>query len=104
MSKTICSKCRYAIQDVLEMFCMRRKLHTKDGLFVDCCCFSPKSVFHRITQSTEMLAEKLVYLVRDGYNGAANYYWCSTVTDGMWKTKQEAVAATVAKLEEVYNK
>ena len=63
--------------------------------------FPEYTVFHQITASPEELAERLVYLVRDSYNGAANYYWCSTVTDGMWKTKAEAIAATVAKLKEV---
>lgn len=63
-----------------------------------------KTVFARITVSPEVLAEKLVYLVRDSYNGAANYYWCSTVADdGMWRTKQEAITATVAKLKGVVN-
>jgi hypothetical protein len=57
------------------------------------------SLFDKITVSAEVLAEKLVYLVRDSYNGAANYYWCSTVADGMWKTKQEAISATVAELK-----
>jgi hypothetical protein len=44
-----------------------------------------------------------VYLVRDSYNGAANYYWRSTIIDKAWKTKPEAIAATVEKLKEVYN-
>ena len=59
-----------------------------------------KTLFHRITASPEALAEKLVYLVMNSYNGAVNYYWRSTIIDKAWKTKQEAIAATVAKLKE----
>lgn len=60
-----------------------------------------KTVFQKITSSPEVLAEKLVYLVIDSYNGAANYHWRSTIIDKAWKTKQEAIAATVARLREV---
>ena len=62
-----------------------------------------RTVFARITPSPEVLAEKLVYLVRDSYNGAANYHWRSTIIDKAWKTKPEAIAATVAKLKGVCN-
>jgi hypothetical protein len=96
VSKTICSKCRYAIQDILEMFCMYRKLHTKDGLFKNCHCFSPKSVFDHITASPEVLAEKSVY---QNYIGL----WCSPFIQWGKDTKEEAIAETVARLKEVYN-
>ncbi len=102
MSKTICSKCRYAIQDVSEMFCMYRKLHTNDGLFVNCHCFSKKSLFHHLTQSPEVLAEKLVYsfpfVDREGQVIIA---WYSSIEDGRWFTKAEAITATLEKLKEV---
>lgn len=65
------------------------------------CPYPRKTLYQTIIAAPEVLAEKLVYLVRDSYNGAANYYWCSTVADGVWKTKQEAIAATVAELKEV---
>ena len=113
MSKTICSKCRFAIQDVLEMFCLFRKLHTEDGLFVNCHCFRPKTVFDRITASPEVLAEKLVYptygmisrtwdFEKDDW-GTAEPSWSSSVTpsDLYYSTKEEAIAATVARLKEV---
>ena len=61
---------------------------------------SKSNYFEHITASPEVLAKKLVYLVRDSYNGAANYYWRSTVVDDAWKTKTEAIVATVAKLKE----
>ena len=59
------------------------------------------TVFDQITASPDVLAERLVYLVRSSYNGATNYYWRSTVVDAAWKTKTEAIAATVERLKEV---
>lgn len=58
---------------------------------------SPKTLFNCITQSEEALAEKLVY-----YLPGVGWYF-STLFDGdtCWKTKAEAIAATVAKLREV---
>lgn len=99
MSKTICSKCRYAVQDILEMFCMCRKLHTKDGLFKSCHCFSPKSVFHYITQSPEVMAPYCI-ATKPAINGDTLYYH-STVTGGIYLTESQAIAATVEKLKEV---
>jgi transcription initiation factor TFIIIB Brf1 subunit/transcription initiation factor TFIIB len=54
------------------------------------------SVFDQITQSMDVLAEKLVFPLHDGW-------WMSTVIyDGSrFATKPEAIAATVAKLKEV---
>ena len=98
MSKTICSKCRYAIQDISEMFCMFRKLHTKDGYFENCHCFFPKSVFDRITESPEVLAEFLVFH-NCIYKGRIKYH--SSVVGGEFDTREDAIAATVAKLKEV---
>ena len=59
------------------------------------------SVFERITASPDVLVEKLVYLVRDSYNGAINFYWRSTIIDKAWKTKSEAIAATLERLKEL---
>ena len=97
MSKTICSKCRFAIQDIPEMFCMYRKLHTQDGYFENCHGFYPKSVFHCLTQSPEVLAEKLVY---QGFDGG---FYSSIIEDGTkeFHNEPEAIAATVARLKEV---
>ena len=100
MSKIVCSNCRFAIQDVPEMFCLFRKLHTKDGLFDDCGCFLPKSTFDRITTSPEVLAEKLVYRKYYILQGET---WTSNVLLSEFETKEDAVAATVAKLKEVEN-
>jgi hypothetical protein len=54
------------------------------------------SVFDRITQSPEVLAEKLVYV------SLFNACWYSTLTgDVMYKSREEAEAATVARLKEM---
>ena len=103
MSKTICSKCRYAIQDIPEMFCMFRKLHTKDGYFENCHCFFPKSVFDRITSSPEVLAENFIHKILTEHD---EYKWRGEIGYINWKSaefdsKEEAIAATVAKLKEV---
>jgi hypothetical protein len=96
MSKKNCSNCQFSIQDFPDLFCLFRKLHTQDGLFENCHCFLPKSVFDRITASPEVLAENLVYR----YDG--NGTWRSFLLYGYeFLTKEEAYAATVAKLNEV---
>lgn len=63
-----------------------------------CCPFyelRPPTVFDRITTSPEVLAEKLVYYLRYG-----NCYASSIISD-VFKSREEAIAATVAKLKEV---
>ena len=76
-----------------------------------------RTVFDRITQSPEVLAEKLVYstyikIKKPLYDWKrrqiANRWvlrgvWGSSVTDETYSTKAEAIAATVAKLKEVCN-
>ena len=59
----------------------------------------PETIFHRITASPEMLAEKLVYSERLDY---CYEEWYSTLfSDKVFDTKSEAIAATVARLNEV---
>lgn len=103
MSKKICSNCRFAIQDTLEMFCLFRKLHTTDGLFKNCHCFLPKSVFHCLTQSPEVMAEKLVYRVEFKSDKGVHIVYRSTLyTNGeSWDSEKRAIAATVARLRKV---
>ena len=63
-----------------------------------------KTVFAHITQSTEILAPKLVYrTICVAVNRVTYSCWKSTITDESYRTKDEAIAATVAKLKEVYN-
>ena len=62
------------------------------------------TVFHRLTVSPDVLAEKLVYLVCSSYGGATNFYWRSTIIDKAWKTKAEAIAATAEELNSTEEK
>ena len=57
------------------------------------------SVFNQITQSPEVLAEKLVYRI---YDVDGHEWWTSTLCDyTQWELKTGAIAATVKKLKEV---
>ena len=97
MSK-VCSDCKFSIQDFPDLFCTVRKLSTKDGLFVNCHHFLPKSLFHRITTTPELLAEKLVYFK---FSDVSSDHYGSTIVKGDFRTKSEAIAATLEKLKEV---
>jgi hypothetical protein len=57
-----------------------------------------QTLFERITQSPEVLAEKLVY---HGITSWDDDFYASTICDEIYNTKAEAIAATVAKLKEV---
>ena len=58
------------------------------------------TIFHRITASPEVLAP---YCIVDYYSGLEVHICYSTVTKKWYKKHEEAIAATVAKLKEVYN-
>lgn len=70
-----------------------------------CHNFMPKgktTVFDRLISSPEVLAEKLVLWVSwHNADGSVDWYACSTIVEGKWGSKAEAIAATVAKLKEV---
>lgn len=55
----------------------------------------PGTVFQKITASPEVLAEKFIYVQ---YTHYGTKYYMSTIVDGEWYNKEEAFAATVAKL------
>ena len=57
-----------------------------------------QTVFDRITASPEVLAEKLVYIWVSSWE---DEFYCSTVCDGLFETKDEAIAATLERLKEV---
>ena len=62
------------------------------------------SVFDQITQSPEVLAERLVYrTIEIAVNRATYSCWKSTITEESYRTKTEAHAATVARLKEAAN-
>jgi hypothetical protein len=67
-----------------------------------CDKFNALTVFDRITASPEVLAEKLVYrTIEIAVNRVTYSCWKSTITEEKYRTKDEAIAATVAKLREV---
>ena len=72
------------------------------------------TVFHQITASPEVLAEKFVYKAGQKLTKKSKYYdgwnvseistqdiWKSTITHESYKTEAEAIAATLARLKEV---
>jgi hypothetical protein len=85
-----------------EKCCLNCKIFWDKEYGCDECRFEHKdhpSLFYQITQSPEVLAEKLVYQIFDvdGYE-----WWTSTLCNyTQWELKAEAIAATVAKLKEV---
>lgn len=106
MSKK-CPKCNS--EEVTQLYCFS----PKDGWQYRCesCqlrCYpdavheNKQTVFHRITASPEVLAEKLVFWMSLHHSdGSVEWVAVSTIAEGKWKTKAEAIAATVAKLNEV---
>lgn len=67
--------------------------------------FPEQTVFDQITQSYETLVEKLVYeesMVKPDGTYVCRYF-STIVPGGCWLTEEEALAATLAKLEEVVN-
>lgn len=62
----------------------------------------PMTLFDRIAQSPEALAEKLVIMVAYFHRRSeVKWFWRSTIAEGKWGTKEAAIAATVVKLKEV---
>ena len=59
------------------------------------------SVFNQITQSPEVLAEKLVYIIRCEEEPSLAVWASNVVQSVVFFTKSEAIAATVEKLKEV---
>lgn len=59
--------------------------------------FVEPTVFDTITSSPEVLAEKLVYWEQNPPESG----WTSEIIRGVYRKREEAIAATVAKLEEV---
>jgi hypothetical protein len=62
--------------------------------------FTQQTVFHRITASPEVLAEKLTYWQYDPEQSRCG--WTNNIIVGeLYKNYHEAIAATVEKLKEV---
>lgn len=64
--------------------------------------FPEYTVFHRITESPEVLAPKFVYYTVNRDQFGTYYWYCSALIPGeKWSEKAEAIAATVERLKEV---
>lgn len=100
MSKRICERCKSenVIEDIYYGGTQYYECQS-------CLCrgdkdnFPEMALFHQITASEEVLAEKFVYQF---YDCDGHYWWTSTLCNyTQWELKSEAIAATVAKLKEV---
>lgn len=91
----VCSDCRFSIQDFPDLFCTVRKLSTKDGLFVTCHHYLPKTIFHRITASPKVLAPTYVFKEWDSFSEM--FCWRSLLIkeDVKFASQSEAVKATI---------
>ena len=97
MSKLVCENCKSNSVEY-EDYCGGTSYYRCKtcGRLGDKTHFTPMTVFHQITASPEVLAEKLVYR----YDG--NGTWRSFLLYGYeFLTKEEAIAATVERLKEV---
>jgi hypothetical protein len=69
-----------------------------------CEMFNAQTLFHSITQSPGVLAEKLVFAIGrivPDYNHVVTLWYSTIIPDITFETRTEALAATVAKLNEV---
>ena len=105
MSKKLCPLCRetaykfpeHNIPNGLYHCGMCEKNFTDEEVLND-------DLFHRITQSEKTLAENVVYPYEMAIGGSMfRVYWTSPFVENFYIDKAEAIAATVAKLKEVYN-
>ena len=89
-------------KDCKNMNCPESRVNCKYPDAIACELYRdiPPTIFDHITASLEVLAEKLVYMTLN----AGRWEWCSTLLpDKSFETKTEAIAATLARLKEVYN-
>ena len=102
MKKVTCSACRFYMKELNRCGYHGASCHNADGERW-CDKFKKPTVFDKITESHEVLAEKLVYKRIDSYycSSGSVVRWTSTISDWEYDTKEEAIAATVAKLKEV---
>lgn len=99
----ICRKCKSAM--ILPHERLTGVLQCqKCGCIGHAVDFPKLTVFDQITESPEVLADKLVYEIHstDPVFGGTYYWWCSTVIPGeKWVKKEDAIAATLERLKEV---
>lgn len=87
-------------KDCKNINCPEGRVNCKYPDAIACALYrdTPPTVFQRITQSIEMLAEFLVFHNRI-YKGRTKYY--SSVVGGEFDSREAAKAATIEKLKEV---
>lgn len=94
-------------KDCKNINCPETRVNCKypDAIACELYRDTPPTLFDQITQSYETLAQKLVYeesLIKPDGTYVCRYF--STIIDGgCWLDEEEAIAATVAELKEVYN-
>ena len=99
MKKVTCSACKNRFSD--EGTCPVRFGVSDTDDATNCDTFEPITIFHRITASPEVLAEKLVYRIAN--IGGFRAMYSSLIINKCYHAKAKAIAATVAKLKEVEN-
>lgn len=62
----------------------------------------PMTVFDKITESAETLADLLVYIIRCEEDPTWTE-WGSNIVQGVFETREEAVAATIEELKKEVN-
>lgn len=97
MSRVICPKCGNTDvswirddEDCAQYICPE----CRQGF-----CYPPKTLFERITASTEALAPEFVEMMYDRVAGDYRYY--SMLTGEFYNNREEAIAATIEKLNEI---
>lgn len=96
-----CKDCKYFEVDTVSAVCEKKRWICDDDAPA-CNRFEQKpTLFDTITESPETLAEKLVFEIfcKEDPNIKG---WTSAFTD-VHETREEAIAATVAKLKEACN-
>ena len=103
MSKRSCEYCRYFTDGCR---CRARDEQITSSILFDEGCphfeESKQTVFDYITQSVETLAEELVYIIRCEEDPTWTE-WGSNIVQGVFETREEAVAATIEELKKEVN-
>jgi hypothetical protein len=101
MSNLVCKNCKSTVVEY-EDYCGGTSYYRCKtcGQWGDKDKFTQQTVFHRITQSPEVLAEKLTYWQYDPEQSRCG--WTNNIIVGeLYKNYHEAITATVARLKEV---
>lgn len=103
MSKLVCKNCGNTDVEY-EDYCGGTSYYRCKtcGQWGDKDKFTQQTLFHRITSSPEVLAHYLVRLTCFHHpDGSADLLFASSIVEGRWEDRSQAIAATVARLKEV---